>query len=160
MRVCDSETKAHSLQDGFYFLAALSQCITCSSPLRLCPPPPPDHHPDWPVEDSPPPTAGARGQETGPLLGVRRRRPLPAHVHLRPHRSLAGLHLVRSRRRDESDERGKCCGNKKCPCFCTSETKCVWSSLKILYSVDFHVGLFSSTGSQTKRQNSESNISI
>lgn len=61
-----------------------------------------DDHADRPVEDSPAPEAGPRSQEAGPLLRVRRRRPHAAHVHLRPHRPLVGLYLVRYRKRGET----------------------------------------------------------
>lgn len=41
--------------------------------------------------------AGASGSEAGPLLGVWGSSALPAHVHLRAHCTLVGLHLVRHR---------------------------------------------------------------
>lgn len=53
-----------------------------------------DHHSNWPPENSSTPAIGPCGQKAGPLLGVRRSCPVSPHVHLRPHRSLAGLHLV------------------------------------------------------------------
>lgn len=68
--------------------------------FAVSPPPlplPPDHHPDRAAENGPPPAIGARRQEAGPVLRVRRGRPVPPHVHLRPHCALACLHLVRRR---------------------------------------------------------------
>lgn len=73
-------------------------CPFSSDPF-FCPfssvPFPSDHHFDRPVENCSPTPPGPRGQEAGSLLRVRSGRPLPPHVHLRPHRPLAGLHLVR-----------------------------------------------------------------
>lgn len=57
-------------------------------------PRPSDHHSDWSAEDSSSPTVGSCSPKTGSLLRVRCGCPLSSHVHLRPHRSLAGLHLV------------------------------------------------------------------
>ena len=66
-----------------------------------------DHHSDWSAEDGPSLAAGARRPQVGPLLRVRRRCPHAAHVHLRPHRPLAGLHLVRHRQRGEAVPRAQ-----------------------------------------------------
>lgn len=49
------------------------------------------------TEDGQAAEVGASRQEVGPLLRVRSCCPLPPHVHVRPHRPLAGLYLVRHR---------------------------------------------------------------
>lgn len=55
--------------------------------------------PGWTSKDGQVAPSGEGGQKVGPLFGVRSCRALAAHVHVCPHSPLAGLYLVRHRRR-------------------------------------------------------------
>lgn len=54
-----------------------------------------DDYPDWIVKDGSIAATGPSGQENRPVLGVWSGRSGLAHVYVRPHCSLACLHLVR-----------------------------------------------------------------
>lgn len=69
-----------------YYSAPYSCALTLNMPPPLA---------DRAAENCEAAAAGACGSETGPLLGVRSSGALPAHVHLRAHCALVGLHLVR-----------------------------------------------------------------
>jgi len=65
-----------------------------------------DDDADWSSENSPPAAARPGGSQAGPLLGVRSSGPSSSNGDVCPHRSLAGLHLVRDWQRRTTDARG------------------------------------------------------
>lgn len=81
---------------GFFYMSNCWLIHTNSMNLRFCLLSP-DNHVDWSPEDGAAAAIGSCGPEVGSLLGVRCGGSFAIDGDLRPHRSLAGLHMVRHR---------------------------------------------------------------